>query len=71
MKDNKTVTDNIVYSDIVCKNPDRVKADKSFWEKFPSNKLPYKPKTKINSAKLEEKIVESKAKLNNSSWNRA
>jgi hypothetical protein len=58
----------------VCKNPEipvlsdyRVKADKSFWEKFPSNKLPYKPKTKINIAKLEEKIAESKAKLNNSS----
>jgi hypothetical protein len=57
----------------VCKNPEipvlssyPVKADRSFWEKFPSKELPYKPATKSNIAKLEEKIVESKATLNNS-----
>ncbi len=69
MKDNKkTVINDIVYSDIVCKNPEfpvlasyREKADRSFWDKFPSKELPYKPTTKINIAKLEEKIIESKA----------
>jgi hypothetical protein len=76
--EEKTVVKNVIFSEIVRKNPEipvlndyRIKAEKSFWEKFPSKNLPSKPTTKINIVKLEEKIIESKAKLNNSSWNRA
>ncbi len=76
--EEKTVINDIVFSEILRKNPEilvlsdyRIKAEKLFWEKFPSKSLPSKPTTKIDVGKLEEKIVESKAKLNNSIWNRA
>jgi hypothetical protein len=76
--EEKTVIKDVIFSEIVRKNPEipvlndyRIKAEKSFWEKFPSKNLPSKPTTKIDVIKLEEKITESKAKLNNSSWNRA
>ncbi len=76
--EEKTAVKNVIFSEIVRKNPEipvlndyRIKAEKSFGDKFPSKNLPSKPTTKINVIKLEEKIVESKAKLNNSSWNRA
>jgi hypothetical protein len=58
--EEKTVVKNVIFSEIVRKNPEirvlndyRIKAEKSFWDKFPSKNLPSKPTTKINVIKLE------------------
>jgi hypothetical protein len=55
--EEKIVVKNVIFSEIVRKNPEipflndyRIKAEKSFWDKFPSKNLPSKPTQKSMSS---------------------